>query len=120
MEDYYEILEVSKNASKEVIEKAYKVLAKKYHPDLQEDSNKQKAEQMIKKINEAYEVLSDDEKRREYDEKLEYENKKQEEYNNIQNESNNRNYYSQNQNNNQSQYEENYKYNQQISIPFLS
>lgn len=37
MKNYYEILEVNENASKEVIDKAYKVLAKKYHPDLQEE-----------------------------------------------------------------------------------
>lgn len=67
MNNYYEILEVSKNASKEVIEKAYKVLTKKYHPDLQEQSNKQTAEEKMKLINEAYEVLSDDTKRKEYD-----------------------------------------------------
>ncbi len=66
----YEILEVSENASKEVIEKAYKVLAKKYHPDLQTPKNKQMAEQKMKEINEAYDVLSDDGKRKIYDEKL--------------------------------------------------
>lgn len=67
MNNYYETLEVSKNASKEVIEKAYKVLAKKYHPDLQEQNYKHLAEQKMKMINEAYEVLSDDIKRKEYD-----------------------------------------------------
>ena len=69
--NYYEILEVSKNASKEVIEKAYKVLAKKYHPDLQNSENKSIAEQKMKLINEAYEILSDDSKRQEYDNELE-------------------------------------------------
>lgn len=73
MENYYEILEVSKNASKEVIEKAYRVLAKKYHPDLQEEANKKSAEQKMKLINEAYEILSDDNKRREYNIELENE-----------------------------------------------
>lgn len=73
MENYYEILEVSKNASKEVIEKAYKVLAKKYHPDLQEPANKKISEEKMKLINEAYEILSDDNKRRNYN--IELENK---------------------------------------------
>lgn len=66
----YDILEVSEKASKEVIEKAYKVLAKKYHPDLQMPENKAIAEAKMKKINEAYDVLSDDVKRKEYDETL--------------------------------------------------
>ena len=65
--NYYEILEVDKNASPEVIEKAYKTLAKKYHPDLQADSSKKDAEIRMKLINEAYEVLSNPEKKREYD-----------------------------------------------------
>lgn len=65
--NYYEILEVDKNASPEVIEKAYKTLAKKYHPDLQADSSKKDAEIRMKLINEAYEVLSYPEKKREYD-----------------------------------------------------
>ena len=43
MKNYYEILEVDKNASEEVIEKAYKTLAKKYHPDLQNNSDCQDA-----------------------------------------------------------------------------
>lgn len=66
----YEILEVSETASEEVIEKAYKVLAKRYHPDLQAPENKQMAEQKMKEINEAYDILSDDTKRKTYDEKL--------------------------------------------------
>ena len=49
----YELLEVSENASQEVIEKAYKVLAKRYHPDLQKEIDKNKSEEMMKKINEA-------------------------------------------------------------------
>lgn len=71
MKTLYEILEVSENASKEVIEKAYRVLAKKYHPDLQPEEQKQKAEETIKKINEAYAILSNEEKRKAYDETLE-------------------------------------------------
>lgn len=78
MKTLYELLEVSENASKEIIEKAYKVLAKKYHPDLQEEGDKQEAEKKMKQINEAYEVLSDEEKRKEYDLKLAQERSKEE------------------------------------------
>jgi len=63
MKTLYEILEVSENASDEIIEKAYKVLAKKYHPDLQADENRKQAEGKMKEINEAYDVLSNKEKR---------------------------------------------------------
>lgn len=81
MENLYEILEVSPNASKEVIDKAYKTLAKKYHPDLQTGDDKKIAEEKMKKINDAYSILSDSEKRAEYDEKLKQEEelKKQQE-----------------------------------------
>ncbi len=65
--NYYDILQVNKNASPEVIEKAYKVLAKKYHPDLQAEEQKKQAEEILKEINEAYEVLSDPEKKKNYD-----------------------------------------------------
>lgn len=71
MTNYYEILEVSKNASRDVIEKAYKTLAKKYHPDVQQEGNKKQAEEKMKKLNEAYEVLCNEEKKKEYDLKLE-------------------------------------------------
>lgn len=70
MKNYYEILEVDKNASQEVIEKAYKVLAKKYHPDLQQGAQKQEYAEKMKIINDAYEVLSDKLKREEYNQKL--------------------------------------------------
>ena len=73
MENLYDILEVSRKASKEVIDKAYKTLAKKYHPDLQAPENKQMAEEKMKKINEAYSVLSDDVQRARYDRELEEE-----------------------------------------------
>ena len=74
METLYDILEVSRKASKEIIEKAYKTLAKKYHPDLQNSDNEKKiAEERMKKINEAYSVLSDEQKRAEYDLKLQHE-----------------------------------------------
>lgn len=80
MKNYYEILEVDKNASEEVIEKAYKTLAKKYHPDLQ---NNNKSQNKMQQINEAYEILSNDFKRREYDEKLKRQTVSVEEYNKI-------------------------------------
>ena len=80
MKNYYEILEVDKNASEEVIEKAYKTLAKKYHPDLQNNSNSQNK---MQQINEAYEILSNDFKRREYDEKIQKQSVSVEEYNKI-------------------------------------
>ena len=73
--NYYEILEVSPNASQDIIKIAYKNLAKKYHPDT---SNQENAAETMQRINEAYEVLSDPEKRKEYNETLnindEYEN----------------------------------------------
>ena len=68
--NYYEILEVSEKASKEIIEKAYKTLAKRYHPDLQPEDKKLIAEEKMKQINEAYDILSDDNKRREFDNRL--------------------------------------------------
>lgn len=68
--NYYEILEVDKKASNEIIEKAYKTLAKKYHPDLQESQTQKEYEEKMKLINEAYSVLSDDYKRNEYDNHL--------------------------------------------------
>lgn len=73
MVNFYEMLEVSENASQEIIEKAYKVLAKKYHPDVQEPQNRPAAETKMKQINEAYEILSDQEKRQQYDEELKIE-----------------------------------------------
>ncbi|MBD3231941.1 molecular chaperone DnaJ [Candidatus Dependentiae bacterium] len=63
--DYYEILGVSKNATKEEIKKAYRKLALKYHPDRNPDNKE--AEEKFKQATEAYEVLSDDQKRSRYD-----------------------------------------------------
>jgi molecular chaperone DnaJ len=63
--DYYKILGVDKNATKEEIKKAYKKLAKKYHPDLNKDDPN--ASDKFKEINEAASVLADDEKRSQYD-----------------------------------------------------
>lgn len=69
MKNYYDELEVSRNASKEVINKAYKVLAKKYHPDTTKE-NKEISEERFKKISIAYETLCDETKKRIYDEEL--------------------------------------------------
>ena len=66
MKDYYNILGVNKSSNKEEIKTAYKKLALKYHPDKNID-NKEQAENKFKKISEAYEVLSDDEKKNNYD-----------------------------------------------------
>ncbi|MBS3152557.1 molecular chaperone DnaJ [Candidatus Woesearchaeota archaeon] len=63
-EDYYEVLGVSKNSSKEEIKKAYRELAKKYHPDISKEKD---AAEKFKKVSEAYAVLSDDTKKSQYD-----------------------------------------------------
>ena len=77
MKTLYEILEVSETASNEVIEKAYKVLAKKYHPDLWPQDKKEYAENKMQEINNAYDVLSDEAKRKEYDYNLNLEKQKE-------------------------------------------
>ena len=64
--DYYEVLGVNKNATDEELKKAYRKLAKKYHPDANQD-NKKEAEAKFKEVNEAYETLSDKQKRQMYD-----------------------------------------------------
>ena len=64
--DYYEVLGIDKNASDEEIKKAYRRLAKKYHPDAN-PNNKEEAEAKFKEVNEAYETLSDSKKRQMYD-----------------------------------------------------
>lgn len=65
-EDYYDILGVDRDASKDEIKKAYRKKAKKYHPDKNPD-NTEEARKKFKRISEAYEVLADDEKRKRYD-----------------------------------------------------
>lgn len=65
MKDLYEILEVDSKASYEEIKKSYRRLAKKFHPDL--NPGDKEAEAKLKEINLAYEVLSKEDKRRDYD-----------------------------------------------------
>ena len=63
--DYYEVLGVDKNASADDIKKAYRKKAKQYHPDL--NPGDKEAEAKFKEANEAYEVLSDEQKKARYD-----------------------------------------------------
>ena len=63
--DYYEVLGIPKDADENQIKKAFWKLAKKYHPDVNKDDSE--AEAKFKEANEAYEVLSDKEKRQRYD-----------------------------------------------------
>lgn len=65
MKDYYKILEVAPNASEEEIKKAFRKLAKKYHPDTNKGDSK--TIERFQEINEAYSVLSDEAKKKEYD-----------------------------------------------------
>ena len=64
--DYYEVLGVSRNASEDEIKKAYRKLARKYHPDVNRE-NTAEAEEKFKEVSEAYEVLSDASKKAQYD-----------------------------------------------------
>lgn len=72
MKNYYEVLEVDIKASQEMIDRAFKLLAKRYHPDTHPKEKKAWAEEKFKEINEAYEILSNVEKRSVYDIDLEY------------------------------------------------
>src|SRR5882724_6521972 len=63
--DYYEVLEIKKDASEAEIKKAYRKLAVKFHPD--KNPNNKEAEESFKELGEAYGILSDQEKRKKYD-----------------------------------------------------
>ena len=63
--DYYEVLGIDKNASESDIKKAYRKMAKKYHPD--NNPGDKAAEEKMKEVNQAYEILSDADKRAKYD-----------------------------------------------------
>lgn len=65
--DYYEILELHPKASQSVVEKAYRVLSKRYHPDVHMDLKKKWAEEKFKELSEAYKVLSNPDLRKKYD-----------------------------------------------------
>lgn len=78
MKNYYEILQVDKNATSEVINRVYKYHVKKNHPDLFKGQEKEKAKKRVQEFNEAYETLSKKEKRKEYDEQLQSENQNNE------------------------------------------
>src|SRR5689334_22328284 len=65
--DYYEVLGVAKNATDEDIKKAYRKLAMKHHPDRNQSGDGKKSEEKFKEVKEAYEMLSDPQKRAAYD-----------------------------------------------------
>ena len=75
--DFYELLEVSPRASPEIIRRAYRVLAERYHPDKHTAERKPWAEEMMKMVNVAYSTLSDDQQRRAYDTERERRHRRQ-------------------------------------------
>lgn len=77
MKNYYEILEVNPKASEDIIKKVYKIKIKQNHPDLFQGEKKKNAEEITKEITEAYDILSNKEKRQNYD--LELKNNEKEE-----------------------------------------
>lgn len=78
MKNYYDLLEVSSKASTDTITRVFKLLVKKYHPDLFTGKQKEQAEKKLMEINEAYAILSDEKKRKAYDFDLEQEKIQQE------------------------------------------
>ena len=77
MKDFYQILGVQPNATEEEIKKAFRALAKKYHPDMHPDDATMEAK--FKEINDAYAILSDSKKRKKYDLERNGQNQKKEE-----------------------------------------
>lgn len=73
MKDYYKILDISINATKDEVKKAFRSLAKKYHPD--RNANDETALKKFQEVNEAYEVLSNEDSRKEYTQKIFKENR---------------------------------------------
>lgn len=86
MKNYYEILEVNQKASEEIIKKVFKIQVKKYHPDAVAQDKKTEAEEKIKELNEAYEILSSPEKRQAYDEELKLQELNDDEITNLRDE----------------------------------
>ena len=114
--NYYDILQINKNATPEIVEKAYKTLVRMYHPDLQEGANKQEYEEKLKLINEAYETLSNEQKRKQYDLELEQIEQMKRQQENVKNSySNFNNSYNPNVSNNQYQNPNNYNNNYDIN-----
>lgn len=67
MRDHYEVLQVSRRAEPEVVERAYKTLSLKYHPDRVSEADRDRANRRMQRINEAYRILRDSESRARYD-----------------------------------------------------
>lgn len=106
MKDYYKILDVSESATKDEIKKAFRSLAKKYHPDRNKDN--ENALKMFQESNEAYEVLSNDSERKKYDTQRNTSNFKQKKNESKKSRNNNSNVDTSDAINNLNQYFENF------------